>query len=45
MDISTERELIKKAYPRSQTWASRVNKMGSGQVHAIYIRFVNQKKI
>lgn len=44
MDISTERELIKKAYP-SKTWASKVDKMGSGQIHAIFIRLKNQKKI
>lgn len=44
MDISTERELIKKAYP-SKTWAKKVDAMASGQIHAIFIRLRNQRKI
>jgi hypothetical protein len=44
MNENEERALIKKAYP-SKTWATKVDEMRGGQVHAIYIRLKNQRKI
>jgi len=43
--ISQQRELLKKAYPHSKTWSSKVNKMPEDQVTAIYLRLKGQGKI
>ncbi|AOZ64918.1 hypothetical protein [Streptomyces phage Psst4] len=44
-DIFQKRELIKKAYPHSKTWPSKVSKMPEGQVMAIFFRLKRQGKI
>ena len=40
-----EREAIKKVYPDSPTWASKVDKMPDNQIVAIYIRFKSEGKL
>lgn len=40
-----EREAIKKVYPDSPTWSSRVDDMPKEQVTAIYLRFKAQGKL
>lgn len=40
-----EREELKKAYPNSQRWHERVDKMPPDQVTAIYIRLRSQGKL
>jgi len=44
-DIFQKMELIKRAYPNSKTWPSKVDKMSEGQVLAIFFRFKRQGKI
>jgi hypothetical protein len=43
--IFDKRELIKKAYPRSHTWPSKVNKMPENQVIAIFLKLRREGKI
>ncbi|QPX71428.1 hypothetical protein SscP1EGY_30 [Streptomyces phage SscP1EGY] len=43
--ISEKKELIKKAYPHSKTWPSKVDKMPEGQVTAIFFRLKREGKI
>jgi hypothetical protein len=43
--ISEKKELIKKAYPHSKAWASKVNNMPEAQVTAIFIRLKREGKI
>lgn len=40
-----EREELKKAYPNSQKWQDKVNKMRPDQVTAIYIRLKSEGKL
>lgn len=40
-----EREELKKAYPGSEKWAEKVDKMRPEQVTAIYIRLRAQGKL
>jgi hypothetical protein len=44
MSIST-RELIKKAYPHSKTWAKKVDRMPEAQVFAVYINLKKAGKL
>lgn len=44
-DIYQQRELIKKAYPNSKAWASKVSKMPEAQVTAIFLRLRREGKI
>jgi hypothetical protein len=39
------REELKKAYPKSERWHKKVNKMRPDQVTAIYIRLSSQGKL
>ena len=39
------REMVKGVYKDSSTWGSKVDKMTSAQVYAIYLRFRNQKRL
>jgi hypothetical protein len=41
----SERELVKRAYPQSKTWHTKVDKMPDSQVIAIYFRLKRQGKI
>jgi len=41
----SNRELIKKAYPHSKTWPSKVDKMPEGQVTAIFFKLKKEGKI
>ena len=43
--ISEKKELIKKAYPHSKTWPSKVDRMPEGQVTAIFFRLKREGKI
>lgn len=43
--ISEKKELIKRAYPHSKTWSSKVDKMPEGQVTAIFFRLKREGKI
>lgn len=36
-----EREVVKGMYPKSRRWGARVDRMPDGQVHMIYIRYMN----
>lgn len=45
MSAISKRELIKKAYPHSKTWSSKVDKMPEGQVVAIFFRLKKERKI
>jgi hypothetical protein len=45
MGENQEREELKKAYPNSEKWHARVDKMSPVQVAAIYIRFKNEGKL
>lgn len=45
MNSQREREEIKKVYPKSPTWAEKVNKMSDEQVIAIYKKFLAQGKL
>jgi hypothetical protein len=40
-----QRELVKKAYPHSKAWASRVDKMPDAQVTAVFLRLKSKGKI
>lgn len=40
-----KREELKKAYPNSDSWKEKVEKMSEGQVTAIYIRLKAQGKL
>lgn len=44
-NIELEREAIKSAYPYSEKWAERVDKMSSAQVSAVYIRMRSEGKL
>jgi hypothetical protein len=44
-DMSQKKELVKKAYPHSKAWASKVNNMPEAQVTAIFIRLKREGKI
>lgn len=44
-DIEVKRTRIRAAYPDSQSWQDRVDKMSRPQVLAIYARFVRERKI
>jgi hypothetical protein len=44
-DTDKEREELKKVYPKSESWAHKVNEMSPAQVAAIYIRFRNEGKL
>ncbi|QFG13661.1 hypothetical protein SEA_TOKKI_56 [Arthrobacter phage Tokki] len=39
-----KREAVAKAYP-GDGWAKKVQKMGDHQIHVIYMRLVNAKKL
>lgn len=43
--VEQKREELKKAYPHSDSWASKVNKMSESQVIAIYTRLSAQRKL
>lgn len=45
MGKNQEREELKKAYPNSEQWHDKVNKMSDDQVTAIYIRLRNERKL
>lgn len=40
-----EREALKRAYPKSTSWAEKVDKMSPSQVTAVYIRLRAQQKL
>lgn len=42
---TSEREELKKAYPKSDRWADKVDKMSQSQVIAIYNRFRSEGKL
>lgn len=44
-NIEQEREAIKNAYPHSERWAEKVDKMEAAQVSAVYIRLRAQGKL
>lgn len=44
LSINEKRARILKAY-RGASWAEKVSKMSDAQINAIYIRFINEKKI
>lgn len=45
MKDSKERQAIKNAYPKSDVWHKKVNKMTEDQVAAIYLRLKRIGKI
>lgn len=44
-NIEQDREVIKKAYPNSDSWAEKVDKMSPAQVSAVYIRLKKEGKL
>jgi len=40
-----ERDALKKAYPKSRRWATKVDKMDDKMVYAIYQRLKEQNKV
>lgn len=44
-DISFKREQIKKAYPTSKSWASKVRKMPEAQVAAVFLKLKKENRI
>ncbi len=45
MSDHKEREAVKNAYPKSKTWAHKVDKMPEAQVIALYNRFRAEGKL
>jgi len=41
----SNREMIKKAYPHSETWAKKVDRMPDAQVTAIFLKMKKERKI
>lgn len=39
-----KREKLKRSYP-SETWSKKVDRMSDAQVHTIYMRLLNAKKL
>lgn len=44
-DALKKKEAIKKAYPHSKTWASKVDGMSESRVIAIFLRMTRDGKI